>query len=276
MAVLDKVKVMLQNILEEFVKQVSTDKGLLQYDADELEVGVKVSIIDEEGNATPAEDGQYKLDDGRSLVIEGGEIKEIDEAEDNQDGEDDTAEEQFSSQEETVEETVEVEAQEQQEEVVEETEAKQRFNKIKEVFEASYQEKEAKIIEAIRGKGFDCWLVEAADDYAIVEVWVMEKDEYIHYRFPITWEGEDAVVGDPEEVVKEYVPVNDEAKVVEEVFSKQEKEQLESEIETLKARISELENTPAGKPAKQQFRNTVKTTDNEKLDNFINKYCSKN
>ena len=70
----------------------------------------------------------------------------------------------------------------------------------------------------------------------------------------------------------EYVPVNQEPVVEEETFSKEEKEQLEGEIAGLKAKIEELENKPAANSAKQQFRNQVKTTDNEKLDNFINKY----
>lgn len=292
MGVLNNVKVMLQSILEQFTKQVSTDKGLLQYEGDELEVGIRVSIVDEEGNATEAENGVYTLEDGTALTVENGAITEIKEVEveaeeaepaeeggepaengENEGGDepseptgddsgDDSSDEGEDSQDEG----------ESEDENVPENKKKKKFSKIQEIFEESYEEKEAKIISAIRSKGFDCWLIQAGDDFAIVEVWNDVNGDYIHYRFPISWEGEEAIAGDPVEVKSEYVPVNQEPVVEEETFSKEEKEQLENEIASLKAKIEELENKPAANSAKQQFRNQVKTTDNEKLDNFINKY----
>lgn len=78
MAKLNKIKVMLQNILNQF-GSVSTDKGILQYDGEELEVGAGVVLVDEEGNESIAEDGNYYLgeEDGRTIVVENSAIKEI-------------------------------------------------------------------------------------------------------------------------------------------------------------------------------------------------------
>lgn len=78
MAKINKIKIMLQNILNQF-GSVTTDKGILQYDGEELEVGVGVVLVDEEGNESVAEDGNYYLgeEDGRTLVVENSAIKEI-------------------------------------------------------------------------------------------------------------------------------------------------------------------------------------------------------
>lgn len=78
MAKLNRIKMMLQSMLNAF-NQVTTDKGILRYDGEELEEGVGVVLVDEEGNESLVEDGQYYLgdEDGRTLVIAGGIIKEI-------------------------------------------------------------------------------------------------------------------------------------------------------------------------------------------------------
>lgn len=78
MAKLSKIKMMLQSILSQF-GQVTTDKGILQYDGETLEVGVSVVLVDEEGNESRAEDGEYFLgeEDGRTLVVENSFVKEI-------------------------------------------------------------------------------------------------------------------------------------------------------------------------------------------------------
>lgn len=75
---LNKIKIALAKLLAEF-GNVTTDKGMLQYDGDELEVGVAIVKVDEEGNTSEAEDGEYYLgeEDGRTLVIEGGKVIEI-------------------------------------------------------------------------------------------------------------------------------------------------------------------------------------------------------
>ena len=73
-----KIRQMLQSILSQF-GAISTDKGLLSYGSDgELpEVGESVAIVDEEGNETPAEDGEYGLEDGTVIVVVEGKVSEI-------------------------------------------------------------------------------------------------------------------------------------------------------------------------------------------------------
>lgn len=85
MGKLEKIKLMLQSMIMEF-NQVTTDKGILRYDGEEIEVNTTVRLIDEDGNESTPEDGEYYLgeEDGRKLVIENGVIKEIIEREEEQ------------------------------------------------------------------------------------------------------------------------------------------------------------------------------------------------
>lgn len=73
----NKIREALSKLIEETFVRISTDKGVLSYDAEELEVGISVSIVDEEGNESAAPDGEYKLEDDRILKIEDGKIVEI-------------------------------------------------------------------------------------------------------------------------------------------------------------------------------------------------------
>lgn len=68
-------------------------------------------------------------------------------------------------------------------------------------------------------------------------------------------EGEES---DTEAVVKLREEVNELYKIVDE----------------LKERIEKLEGKPAAEPAANEFKNMIKKSGNEKLDNFINRYCS--
>ena len=56
---------------------VSTDKGNLIYNTDMLEVGSEVFVEDENGENVPAADGEYILEDGRTVEVEGGKVTEI-------------------------------------------------------------------------------------------------------------------------------------------------------------------------------------------------------
>lgn len=284
MSKINKIKLMLQQMLTTF-NQVTTDKGILRYDGDEIEVGASVTMIDEEGNESPVEDGSYYLgdSDGRTLVIEGGVIKEI------------------------------IEKEEEAETTNEEFKAKQeKFNKVKMVFEESYAEKEKQIIEAIRKTGnYDCYLIEAGDEYAVVDEWIDEIMDYKYYRYEISWteEGE-VVIGEKSEVKPAFVPeetnveevaeeekfeenkteedvvedIVDEIKevaedAVEDVNNEQPDEaqqriaDLEALVEELKARIAELENKPAAEPAQEEFKrvNQVTKTGIAKLDKLQKK-----
>lgn len=80
MAKINKIKALLQSVLAQFAK-LATDKGLLSYDGDELEVGMSVMLVDDEGNESVPEDGEYKVEDGTVYVIAEGKVTEIREPE---------------------------------------------------------------------------------------------------------------------------------------------------------------------------------------------------
>lgn len=282
MSKINKIKLMLQQMLTTF-NQVTTDKGILRYDGDEIEVGASVTMIDEEGNESPVEDGSYYLgdSDGRTLVIEGGVIKEI------------------------------IEKEEEAETTNEEFKAKQeKFNKVKMVFEESYGEKTKQIADAIYAEGYDGWVIEAGDEYAVVEVWDETDKVNKYYRFEISWDAEgNVIVGERQEVKPAFVPVQEDVeKVAEEVKTEMSEEtdvvedivdeikevaedavedvnneqpdeaqqriaDLEALVEELKARIAELENKPAAEPAQEEFKrvNQVTKTGIAKLDKLQKK-----
>lgn len=80
MSKINKIKTMLQNVLAQFAK-MTTDKGLLVWNEDgDLEVGMSVFVLDEEGNESPAADGEYAAEDGTVYVIAEGKVAEIREA----------------------------------------------------------------------------------------------------------------------------------------------------------------------------------------------------
>lgn len=74
---INKIKEALSKLIAETFEQISSDKGILSYDAEELEVGVAVSLVTEEGEEVAAEDGDYTLEDGRILRVAEGKITEI-------------------------------------------------------------------------------------------------------------------------------------------------------------------------------------------------------
>lgn len=81
MSKINKIKALLQNVLAQFAK-MSTDKGLLSWDGDgELEVGMSVMLVDDEGNESVPENGEYRNEDGTVFVVEDGKVVEIREPE---------------------------------------------------------------------------------------------------------------------------------------------------------------------------------------------------
>ena len=77
MGKLNRFKAALLKALAEFAN-VTTDKGILAWDGEEdLKVGDNVFIEDAEGNRTPAEDGDYKTDDNKTIVVADGKVSEI-------------------------------------------------------------------------------------------------------------------------------------------------------------------------------------------------------
>jgi hypothetical protein len=270
---LSRIKATLKSVLAQFqAERVTSDKGILdiQKAGEEIATGDTVMLVDEEGNETQVENGEYILTDGRVLVVEDGKITEI------------------RDKEEEVEETP-----------AEETPEREGFMRQKSEFEESYDEKTRKIADAIRSLGFDAWVVEAADDYAVVEVWA--DGGVKHYRFAIAWDEEgNPVVGEMTEVEQEYVPVEEETVVepaVEEVVEEAQTEETFEEVENptnegeesdteavvklreevnelykivdeLKTRLDAVEKKPAAESATEEFAkvNKVYKTGDEKLD----------
>lgn len=268
-----RIKETLKSVLSQFQEErITSDKGVLavQKAGDEIAVGDTVMLVDEEGVESQVESGEYILTDSRVLVIEDGKIAEIKEKEE-----------------------------EKVEEPAEESPEREGFMKQKSEFEESYDEKTRKIADAIRSLGFDAWVVEAADDYAVVEVWA--DGGVKHYRFAISWDEEgNPIVGEMTEVEQEYVPVEEEKPaepVVEEVVEEAPAEEAFEEVENpsnegeesdteavvklreevnelykivdeLKARLDAVEKKPAAESATEEFKrvNKVTKTGDDKLD----------
>ena len=79
---MSKIKEMLKSILVQ-LGEVNTDKGILTYDGD-LAPGVEVK---NEDGSKPA-DGEYKLEDGKVIVVKDGRVDEVKEAEKMPEGKD--------------------------------------------------------------------------------------------------------------------------------------------------------------------------------------------
>ena len=77
---MSKLKDRIKSLLMQFAT-VKTDKGDLVYNTESLEVGSEVYTEDENGENVPAADGEYILEDGRAVEVEGGKVTEIKEKE---------------------------------------------------------------------------------------------------------------------------------------------------------------------------------------------------
>ena len=218
MSKLEKVKAMLKAMLQEF-GDVSTDRGTLVFDGDELEIGLAVKLLDAEGNEIVAEDGEYITDDGKKVVIADGKVESIDDVEEPEVTEEDPApaEEELSKK-------------------------KQAFVAMAEATNETYDEKYRKIYSAIYEKGYEyAYVVEASDDYAIISSW--GEDELEHYfKFDLTWDEEGNVsVSDPVEVKRTYVPIDEEPEQEEEKPAEEPAEEPKEEEEQESAALSAQE-----------------------------------
>ena len=270
---LSRIKETLKSVLAQFQSErITTDKGIVdvQKAGDEIAVGDTVMGVDEDGNSVQLESGEYTLTNGTILSVEDGKISAI------------------------------TEKQEEEEAPVEENAEKVEFERVKAEFEESYDEKTRKIAEALRKDGYEGWVTEAGDDYAIMSVWAEDMEK--HYRFAISWDEEgNPVVGEREEVKEAYVPVEEEVvvepevvdvveeeKPAEEAFEEVEDPTNEGEetdteavvklreevnelykiVDELKKRLDEIEKKPAADPATEEFAkvNKVTKTGSSKLD----------
>ena len=189
---------------------VNTDRGALSYEG-ELAVGTAVTVADEDGNQSPAPDGEYIAEDGRTIVVADGVVTEIREA--------------SSNPEPTVEQN--------------------KLSRIAEAFSATYDEKWRRIYDEILKLGYLYpYIVQAGDEFAIISVYTENGDEKF-YRFNISEWDEDGkpVLGHAIEVVRSFVTPEEREAAESELAT------LRTERDTLQARVAELEREPAGRPA---------------------------
>ena len=219
---------------------IQTDKGKLEWDNEDedLKAGDAVYITDEEGNRNPAPDGDYTTEDGKVIKVSDGKVTEI----------------------------VDPKAEVSEEEV----KAKRisKFNKIKEAFEESFDTKMREISNAIAAvigtENF--YLVDAGDDFGVVESWDEDWTESHYLRYSITWnEDGTAKAADPQEVKLMFVPID-----MESPFAKGNEEEMNSlkaENASLKAEVAKLKKNPAAKPAHEVVKEeTMSKTGNKGLD----------
>lgn len=78
MSKFEKIKMAIARALVAEFANVTTDKGILAWDSEEdLKAGDNVYVEDADGNRTPAEDGDYKTEDGKTIKVADGKVAEI-------------------------------------------------------------------------------------------------------------------------------------------------------------------------------------------------------
>ena len=223
---------------------VTTDKGVIYWDGEEdLKAGDRVEVEDADGNRAEAADGDYITPDGKTIVVAGGEVAEIRDPE------------------------AEVAPEGDEQMQAAKMAAQSRAAK----FEESYDEKMSKIAEAIfaaRGNREDegGYLVNAGDDFA---VWAYYSEETgwrdKHVRYAVKWDEEgNASVSNPIEVRMAFVPVDFDDAALFNGSAAADEEQMEAALSAaerfqaenneLKARIAELEKTPAASSVQDQYK----------------------
>ena len=222
---------------------IETDKGKLEWDNEEedLKAGDAVYITDEEGNRNPAPDGDYTTEDGKVIKVADGKVTEI----------------------------VDPKAEVSEEEV--KSKRISKFNKIKQAFEESFDTKMRKISNAIAAviDTENFYLVDAGEDFGVVETYNEDWTESHYFRYAITWnEDGTAKAADPVEVKLMFVPMD-----MESPFAKGNEEEMNSlkaENASLKKEIAKLKKMSAAKPAHEEVKEQTKftKTGNKGLDNL--------
>ena len=265
---LTKLKLALQKLLVEYTA-LTTDKGILYFEEDEIKQDIQVYLEDENGDKQTAESGVYETET-QTITVEAGRVKEIIEK---------TTDEEMTD---------------------EKTKKKEAFEAQKMNFEATYQEIQKNIYNALDKAHIYCYIVENTNEYVIVSVWDEAEgtDKLFKYNITVDEDGK-VTLGEGYEVKIEYVakmeeqtpapteepttdptpaPVEEPAPAptdepapapVDEPADPQptEKEvELGKEIEALKAKIAELESKPAANPPTEDFEN-IKHTINTKTGN---------
>lgn len=235
MNVKNQIKAKLAAMLGKF-GNVTTDKATLTWDGDgELEAGMEVYILDEDGNRQKPEDGDYTTEDGKVIAVADGIVTEI------RDKEAEVAPEG------------------------EENDMKAQKMATLAKFEESYEEKERKIAEAIaaaNGEGFYFYLVEAGEGYAVI-CWWTDEDYADHFRRYEVTENEDGTftIGEYVEGHMGFIPDTAEEPVPAEPAPAEEDETMANamsavldELKTIKADMAALKGQPAAQPAHEEFK----------------------
>ena len=233
---------------EQNLASVATDNGELLYDG-ELEVGTEVFVADEEGNQTPAPDGDYVTEDGKTIKVAEGKVTEI----------------------------VEVEpAAEEGDNPPTEVAAKKQsvFSRIAAAFAETYEEKRQKIAEALYKLNPNVYgfVWEASDEHVVFCYWGEEtgwEDKFI--RYSLTWdEAGNPIIGEGVEVKQAFVPV-DEPNPTEQI------ETLSQENAELKKQVADLKKKPLAKSAHEEVVTTftVQKTGDKGLDKIASRFAKK-
>ena len=230
----------LRQMVAEFAT-VTTDKGVIAWDGDEdLKAGDRVYIEDADGERTEAADGDYTTEDGKVIVVADGAVAEIrdPEAEVEPAADEGSAVNMAAS---TVEPA-----------------ALSRHNRIRAIFEESFQDKEKAILRALTDIGLEYpWLVEAADTYAVVCVYDEEGEKYFRYEISFNEDGE-CVLGEMTEVKPAFVPADEPAGDPAPAVDADEFERLQAENATLREQVEKLSRVPL----KEHTRRGVTVTSN--------------
>ena len=258
---LTKLKLALQKLLVEYTA-LTTDKGILYFEEGDIKTDIQVYLEDENGDKQVAESGVYETET-QTITVEAGRVKEIIEK---------TTDEEMTD---------------------EKTKKKEAFEAQKMNFEATYQEIQKNIYNALDKAHIYCYIVENTNEYVIVSIWDEAEgtDKLFKYNITVDEDGK-VTLGDGFEVKIEYVakmeeqtpaptpieeptpaptdeptpaPIEEPAPApVDEPADPQptEKEvELGKEIEALKAKIAELESRPAANPPTEDFENIKHTFD---------------
>ena len=259
-----KLKLALQKLLVEYTA-LTTDKGILYFEEEEIKNDIQVYLEDENGDKQVAESGVYETET-QTITVANGRITEI------------------------IEKTTE----EDKGMTDEKTKKKEAFEAQKMNFEATYQEVQRNIYNELDKAHIYGYIVENTNEYVIVSVWDEAEgtDKLFKYNISIDEDGK-VTLGEGYEVKIEYVakmeeqtpaptPVEDtveptpaptdepapatDPQPVDEPADPQptEKEvELGKEIEALKAKIAELESKPAANPPTEDFENIKKGLENK-------------
>lgn len=196
----------LKNMLLHLESVRTVDGVDLMVDGD-VEVGNDVMVADDNGDWTPAPSGEYDCGD-RILVVEAGRLTEIREVATDPEPEPEPEPEQDNK--------------------------SQRFSKMKEFFEQTYEERIKKIVEAIVSLGYSeyGYVVEASDEHAVWCYWDEVTGEH-YIRFTLTWADGFVTASDPVEVVPSFKPKDEPAPTI--------VDELRAEIDRLKSEKAALE-----------------------------------